>query len=143
MGFSVSGTFALVAIGLLVAFGMFQTATANRLELVTDAVDAADDDRLDRLNTAINVTRATYDGGSNTLTVNVTNNGTTVLAVSETDVLVDNAYADPASTDVNGDTGVDQWLPGESLRVNVTWSSTPDRVRVVSGPGPADARGVS
>jgi flagellar protein FlaF len=136
MGFSVSGSAAIIFVGLFLGFGMFYTATTNSMEVVTEAQDDQTDDRLEQANTKINVTSATWASGQ--LTVDVTNNGTTTLEISEVDVLADNTYLTEATTDIGGDTGTDVWLPGEELTVTTTeLGSSPTQVKVITGPGVA------
>lgn len=159
MGFSITGTFAIVAIGLIVGFGVFQGAAANRLDRVSDARDAAGDDRLTRHNTAINITVATFDENlaldesDDTVAINVTNEGATTLSVNETDVVVDNEYADPNVTEVEGNADTDYWHPGETLHVEIVGSAIPEpdlglsedasqRVKIVVGPGISDWKDV-
>jgi flagellar protein FlaF len=141
MGFSVSGGFAVLAVGCFLAFGMFYGAAADAGERVVDAQREAFGDDLDRQNTAIRVTEATHYGGNETLAVEVKNVGTTALAVNATDVLADNTFlARPfAAEAVGGESGTGVWLPGETLDVAVTRSTTPDRVTVVTAGGVADA----
>ncbi len=140
MGFSVSGSAAVVFVGLFLAFGMYHSATANSFERVSDAEEARSDDLLESRNTALNVTNASYDNSANELTVEVNNTGAAQLRVSHTDLLVDGQYqtgwADAAT--VAGDADTDLWLTGEQLSVTLTGiSSQPDHVKVVTGTGVA------
>jgi flagellar protein FlaF len=141
MGFSVSGGFAVLAVGCFLAFGMFYGAAADAGERVVDAQREAFGDDLDRQNTAIRVTEATHYGGNDTLLLAVDNAGTTALAVNATDVLADNTFLRrPFATEtVAGEATTDVWLPGETLEVTVTRPAPPDRVTVVTAGGVADA----
>lgn len=145
MGFSVSGSFAILVLASLIAFGMLHSAGTNSFERVTDATKDAYEDDLDRRNTAIDVVRAEY--GSGQLDVDVTNNGTTALAVNDTDLLVDNVYQRSDDTDVqvevvdNPDSGL--WLPGQTLSFQVGMVDAPGRVKVVTEYGVADGAVVS
>lgn len=136
MGFSVSGSTALLFVAALVAFGMFQSAATNGFEQVNDARADGSDRLLERQNTAINVTGVSYNASSGSLSVRANNTGTTSLSVSAVDLLVDNVYVD-ADTTVRGSSTTDLWLPGETLVANATVSSA-TRVKVVTGPGVAD-----
>ena len=110
MGFSVSGSAAVVFVGLFLAFGMYHSATANSFERVSDAEQARSDDLLASRNTAITVATASYDATTDELTVEVDNAGTTQLRVSNTDLL------------------------GARLTVTLTGvASQPDHVKVVTG----------
>lgn len=140
MGFSVSGSAAIVFVGVFLAFSTAYTASANGFERVSDARSAVDEEALERQNTALSITNATYDAGNDTLTVEAVNEGTTALEVGGVDLLVDNAYRDEfAVRRVGGDNATALWLPGERLHLEVTASSKPNRVKIVSGPGVAAA----
>ncbi|QGN07193.1 flagellin [Halorhabdus sp. CBA1104] len=138
MGFSVSASVAIIFAATLIAFGMFHTAAFNTVERVTDARNAAEDDLLTQQNTAIAVHNATYYDANNSLIVTVNNTGASELTVDGTDLIVDNDYQTSfAERSVDGDTGTGLWLPGEQLRYNVSATSQPDRIKIVSGPGVA------
>lgn len=138
MGFSVSGSAAIVFIGLFLAFSTAYTASANGFERVTDANTAVQDETLERQNTALNITTAAYDDGNQTLTVEVVNEGTTSLTVNATDLVVDNVYRDDFSDrHVDGDNSTSLWLPGERLHLELSMSDRPSRVKIVTGPGVA------
>jgi flagellar protein FlaF len=140
LGFSVSGSAAIVFVGIFLAFSSAYTASANGFERVTDAKSAVDEDALDRQNTALSVTNATYNAGNDTLTVEAVNEGTTALEIGAVDLLVDNAYRDNfTARTVGGDNSTDLWLPGERLHLEVNATTRPNRVKIVSGPGVADA----
>ncbi|WP_435067277.1 fla cluster protein FlaF [Haloplanus sp. C73] len=138
LGFSVSGSAAIVFVGLFLAFSTAYTASANGFERVSDATSSVQDETLERQNTALNITTATYDSGNQTLTVEVVNEGATSLAVNATDLVVDNAYRDNFSArHVDGDDATSLWLPGERLHLEVSMSTQPNRVKIVTGPGVA------
>lgn len=138
LGFSVSGSAAIIFVGAFLAFSTAYTASANGFEQVNDARSAVDDEALERQNTAISVSNATYDGGNDTLTVDVINEGSTGLSVGAVDILVDNSYRSNVTVrEVDGDAETDLWLPGERLHLELSLSSQPTRVKIVSGPGVA------
>ncbi|MGB9958189.1 fla cluster protein FlaF [Haloferax prahovense] len=139
MGFGVSGSTAVIFLGVLVATGTLYTATSNASENVLEAQDADAERALERTNTDITVTNATYDAGNESLTVNLTNAGSETLSVSETTLLVDNRYVDvpAANATVDGDAGTDLWYAGENLSLVVGVGPTPERVKVVTGSGVA------
>jgi flagellar protein FlaF len=138
LGFSVSGSAAIVFVGALLAFSTAYTASANGFERVTDARSAVDEQALERQNTAIAVANASYDTGNETLTVTVDNGGATELDVEAVDLLVDNEYRRNFTTrSVAGNASTDLWLPGERLRLELIVRDRPTRVKVVSGPGVA------
>lgn len=168
MGFSTGGSAALLALGLFIAFGTFQAATTERLEHVTDAKDAVGEDRLDRINTEINITEADWGqiDSAFTLTIRATNNGTTALPINDTDVIVDGNYepaADFSSETVDGiDThrsraagvvdATSVWLPGETYEVQIVVQdlesasipdNPPERVKLTVQGGVSDSKEVS
>jgi flagellar protein FlaF len=139
MGFSVSGSFAIVFVGALLAFGVWHTAASNGFERVTEAQSDRADATLDQRNTDVAVESVTYDAVNETLRVNATNTGSTSLSLDDTDLLVDNEYRagwqDRATID-GAALETDLWLPGEELSTNVTVSD-PQQVKLVTGPGVA------
>lgn len=142
MGFSVSGSAAIIFAAMFIAMGMLYPAVANGTERVTDARADSADDLLDQQNTAIDLVDVSYDASSTTLTVAVDNTGTTELSLDATDVLVNNSYTTSSTTTVDGDTSTDLWLPGERLTVELDVSLTADgsnRVVVVTNHGISQA----
>jgi flagellar protein FlaF len=145
VGFGVSGSTAVVFLGVLIASGTLYTAAAGSAEQVSDAHEAEGEELLDRRNTVIEVSEVVYNNSTTTLNVTVTNNGTTTLSVADTSLLVDNEYVLPNSTAVDTDTATDVWGPDQSLVMTVDAnttpavdaSTTPDRVKVVAGNGVA------
>lgn len=139
MGFSVSGSFAIIVLASFIAFGTIYSAGTNSFDRVGDATRASHENALAQANTDINVTNASYGGG--VLTVNVTNQGTTALSVNDTDLLVDGVYQPPGQLDavsVVGHPNSDLWLPEDTLRFRLTRSTAPQRVKVVTEHGVAD-----
>lgn len=158
MGFSVSGSFAVVAIASFMALGMFYSSAAIGFELVQEAQQDAHQDQLGRQNTAIELTEANWTTGGdcgllNTcLVVEAENTGSTALAVTATDLLVDGHYieeADYSESTVDGNESTDLWLPGETYHVQVNSTvindflddgqAQPDRVKLVTEHGVADS----
>nr|WP_257628478.1 flagellin [Haloplanus salinarum] len=139
LGFSVSGSAAIVFVGIFLAFSTAYTASANGFERVSDARTDVDDEALERQNTALDIANVTYDAGNGTLIVDVDNEGSTGLSVGAVDLLVDNDYRDNfTARNVDGDASTDLWLPGERLHLEVSLSDRPTRVKIVTGPGVAD-----
>jgi len=138
MGFSVSGSAAILFIAAFVSVGILYSAAFNGYERVQDAEAEQSDRVLNAKNTAIEIASVTYDSTDENMTVNVTNNGSTALSISETDLVsngsyvVDDAYV---SRSVDGQTETDLWLPGETYSLTVTQSPRPDRVQVVTENG--------
>ena len=144
MGFSMSGTAVLFIVAAFIAAGTMAVTVTNGIESVTGAFDAAGETTLDRKNADLDITTLTYDAGSNTLTIEANNTRATAFSVSETEVIVDNGYVEHASLtiDVDGDSGTDLWLPGETLHVEYSTSPAPTNVTVVAGPGVSDTEAV-
>lgn len=146
MGFSVSGSAAIIFVSMFIAFGMWHAAASSSFERVTDAQQADTDAALEARNTHLSITNASYLTGSNAVEVNVTNDGASQLRLDNVDVLVDGAYVDgwqSAATVVDaGDT--DLWLAGDKLTVTLSgYAAQPDRVKVVAGTGVAAAAEVT
>ncbi|SEG32215.1 flagellar protein FlaF [Halobellus limi] len=140
VGFGVSGSTAVIFLGVLIASGTLYTAAAGSAEQLSEARDENSEDLLDRRNTDVQIDRVRYHNDSDTVEINVTNAGTTTLAVNGTSVLVDNEYEPSASTAVEGDTETDVWGGGRTLVINVSdVTAEPDRVKVVAENGVADS----
>jgi flagellar protein FlaF len=138
MGFSVSGSAAIILAGMFIGFGMYYGATAESSELVSEAREDRVDDTLAEKNSDIDIQSVEY--ANDRLTVLVNNTGAESLSVNETDVLVDNTYRTDweRNATVDGAGGTDLWLPREQLNVTVYPTDTPTRVKVVAGKGVAD-----
>jgi len=138
MGFSVSGSAAILFIAAFVSVGILYSAAYNGYERVQDADSSYDDRVLEQRNTDVTVVDATYNASGNEyVTVNVTNAGATTLSVAATDVLVDGAFEprdEYVDWSVGGQNDTSLWLPGETYNVTLDVGQ-PDRVKVVTGPG--------
>ncbi|EMA25125.1 MULTISPECIES: flagellar protein F [Haloarcula] len=145
MGFSVSGSAAVIFVAAFIGFGMFYSATANSFERVNDAREDQRDRLLDQQNTDISLVSATWNAsGSENLVVTVDNTGSETLSVEATDLLVDNDYQAGYDTTVDTDPSTDIWASQERLEITVTsLSSQPDRVKVVTENGIAETMVVS
>lgn len=139
MGFSTSGSVAILFVGALVCLSTVYPVVETANERVTEASEARDDRALAQANTAVNVTTVDYNASSDTLVVTVTNTGSTTLSVDDTDLLVDGRLRSGATTSVEGDTGRTIWVPGEELRFELTGVTTaPGRVKLVTENGIAE-----
>lgn len=137
MGFSVSGSAAILFIAAFVSVGILYSAAYNGYERVQDADDQHGERVLEQRNTVVNVTNVTYNDTAGELTVNVTNEGATSLSVNGTDLLVDGVYQERSAYvdwSVDGQSDTDLWVPGETLSITVN-ASDPSRVKVVTSPG--------
>jgi len=132
MAFGGSGSYALLAIALLVAFGTLYPTVSNTGERIAGAQEEVREQRNHLADTAIAVASATYDGS--TLSLRVNNTGERTLSVARTDVLVDGAYFGEGSFEssaVDGTSGTDLWQPGQTLEVTIAVDD-PVRVKVVT-----------
>jgi len=144
MGFSVSGSAAIIFAAMFIAFGMWHSAATNGFEQVSDAQDDRADAALERQNTEIAIDSVVLNTTSDEMQVNATNLGSSALEIEETDVLVDNDYRTEwrATATVDGVADTDLWLPGEELVFNVSVSSA-DQVKLVTGTGVGDTAEVT
>lgn len=136
MGFGVSGASAIIFLGLLIAGVTMYSAADHTVERLSEASDDEGERVLDRRNTAINVTNATYVGATQNLTVAVENTGSTTLSVNGTTILVNNSHRPMENATVDGIAATDLWAPGEVLRLNTSEGATaPSRVTIVTENG--------
>ncbi|MFD1599431.1 fla cluster protein FlaF [Halobellus rarus] len=139
MGFGVSGSTAVIFLGILIASGTLYTAAAGSAEQISEARDEDSEDLLDRRNTELEITSVAYDNSTDELEINVANRGTTTLSVDGASVLVDNGFETADSTRVEGDESTDVWGGDQTLVINVSdVTAEPDRVKVVAENGVAD-----
>lgn len=143
MGFSVSGSVAIITIGVLVAFGVMFPTVMDSSHQLSEAQASQSDRILEQQNTEIRINDSNYDGTN--LTVTIVNDGTSTLAVDETDVIVDGQYTRSNDTTVysslnstGGDGATNVWLSGEVLEIVVEYDTNPDRVKVVTTNGVSD-----
>ena len=128
MGVSVSASTAIIVAGLFFAFTTFYPVAANGFDRVSDAQRDINERALERQNTDFAVSNATYDTGTDNLTVTATNDGSVGLVAGDATLLVGNEYVDVggsnAATTVDGDGDTDLWLEGETLTVTVAQGDT-------------------
>jgi flagellar protein FlaF len=120
--------------------GILYSAAFNGFEQVQDANDARNERVLEAKNTAIEVANVTYNETDETMTVNVTNNGSTTLSVSGTDLVSNGSYVTQSAylnTSVDGNEETDLWQPGETYSMRVTQAPKPDQIKVVTSNGVA------
>ncbi|SER19817.1 flagellar protein FlaF [Natrinema salaciae] len=128
----------IIFVGVLIAAGIaypvFQTASENR----SAAIDDRDDRALAMRNTAIDVAAWRYnESGNENFTMDVTNTGSTVLSIPETDLLIDGVYRQSYETSVGGSPVRELWQPGETLTVTIS-TDRPNRVKIVTEHGIAE-----
>jgi flagellar protein FlaF len=142
MGFSVSGSAAILFIAAFVSVGILYSAAFNGFEQVQDAGEARDERVLEAKNTAIQISNVTYNTGNESMTVNVTNNGSTTLSVSGTDLVSDGSYVTEdayveGERSVDGNEETDLWMPGETYSLTVYEDADVQRVKIVTENGVA------
>jgi len=143
MSFSVSGSFAIVCMGLFIAVGGVYATSGNTLERVADA-RADQSDRFDAVHdTEIVITSVAFSGSDSNcdVTLTVNNTGSTTLALNDTSHMVDNRYQtgwrDGATVGDDADTWL--WAPGQQLEITTTGHPvSPDSVAVVTKTGVTD-----
>lgn len=136
MGFSVSGSAAIIFLAAFISFGILYTSAYNSYE----RIDAAEDDKANQLlaqqNTEIEIVAVETDTGTDTVNVTVKNTGSTEVSVNDTDLLLDGTYQDSVSTTVDGQSDRTLWLPGENLTMETSYTlSGSVRVKVVTEQG--------
>ena len=140
MGFSVSGSAAIIFVGVMVAAGIAVPSLVGSMGALADSQGEQVDREIDALNTEFEITLAEYDSNTTTLTLELKNTGSTTLSVNKTSVLVDGTIqrdADILSTDVDGEPDTTLWLPGQTFTIEIDYSS-PNRVKVVTENGIAE-----
>ncbi|GAD51309.1 hypothetical protein MBEHAL_0069 [Halarchaeum acidiphilum MH1-52-1] len=141
MGFSTSGAVAILLIAGLISAGAIVPAVQSS----ADAVEHAFNDRTNHAvaidNTDIALRNVTYDGDDDTVTVTVENDGTTTLAVADTDLLLDGDYVTDRRTAVDGGDDRTAWAPGETLTITIDRDAQPQRALVATKGGVSEATG--
>lgn len=135
MGFSVSVSTLLIFLGIMLAAGPLYGAWTYTQEELSDADDAALNDLMEKKVTQIDITGTTYTGS--TYSAEVVNNGSAGVNVSRTTLLLDGELSS-ADKAVKGSTGSGLWLPGDTLVINATTSTQPNRAKVVTPNGVSD-----
>lgn len=147
MGFSHSGSLLIIFIGLFIAMGSVYTASSNTVDRTSGAVGEQLDHHTAVEATGINVTNATVEGS--TLSVTATNTGSTELSLAETDLLVDGMYVEDWQANATvDDEATEFWLSEERLEFTVDVETLdevddPQRVKLVTAVGIADSAEVT
>jgi len=151
MGFSTSGSAAVLLIGLLLAASVLVPTMMSLGSTTGDAFGSQSEQLREQTNTGIEIDPEETDA-ENGVTVVVANEGTLTLGVRETDVLVNGYYVEPDETTVvdrSGDRSSDTnlWQPGTDLEIvieqgtldNELDGAEPERVQVSTQNAIADA----
>jgi flagellar protein FlaF len=129
---------AVLLVGVLIAISTAYPIMSAANERVQTAVDDRGDRSLSQRNSDIELANVTYNDTTDVLVLRVTNAGSRTLSVADTDVLVDGQFQQGYATTVGGDRTRSIWTPGETLRVELSTSTRPDRVKVVTEFGIAE-----
>lgn len=147
---STTASLLVVFLGVFVAMAPLYSATDGAGERVGDALADQHDRTVAVIDTDLNVTSASWDLTDSDLTLKIENTGDRTLDAARGDAVVDGTYVGYEDFDRVEIEGVDSdvWRPGEVLTLEdedtvSNFLSTPDRVRVVSGPGVATSREVT
>lgn len=139
MGFSVSGSAAIIFLAAFIGFGVLYTSAYNSFELMDTAVDDREAQLLGQQNTDIEILAVETDTVDQTVNVTVENTGSTEINVNDTDLLLNGTYQTSVNTSVDrvGDRAL--WLPGENLTIQSNYDPTGTvRVKVITIHGIAD-----
>jgi flagellar protein FlaF len=140
VGFSVSGSAAIIFVGVMVAAGIAVPSLVGSMGALADSQGEQVDRGIDALNTEFNITSATYNSSISTLTLKVKNTGSTTLGVNGTSVLVGGEIPDngDVTTEVEGDSSAGLWLPGDTLTITVNPADSKGRVKIAAENGIAE-----
>jgi flagellar protein FlaF len=141
VGFSVSGSAAIIFIGVIVATGVAIPSLVGSFGSLAGAQGAQVDRGVDTLNTEFVIGSAVYDNGTDQLELQLNNTGSTTLSVNGTSVLIDGVIPSDGNvaTDVDGDPNTGLWLPGGTLTITIDGvESEPARVKIVTENGIAE-----
>lgn len=133
MGFSVSAAAAILLMASLVALGMAMTAFGDYTGTVNRAHSSMVDVDLDKINTRIAIAEVNRTAG----TIELVNEGTTVIDVRTVNVLLNGTDATGSiaavSVDSFNDTSV--WAPQQHLSVRMDAPLDDVPIKVVAGRG--------
>ena len=132
IGFATSITTAIIFISVLIIATSAYPILFSSYQTLQDSQDDKHDIRMDQLNTAIDIT----DLGNttvNNIDITVSNNGTTVLDVESSDILVDGLYTSYSATPTG------HWMPLTDVRFTVAASTSTDhQIAVITAHGNSD-----
>ena len=136
MGFSVSGSAAIIFIGLVVAAGIAIPAVIGSVGSIADAQGEQIDRGIDALNTDFEIETQLIENedDDDDLEVTLTNTGSTTLSLAKTSVLVDGDIRP-------GVAGEELWAPGEEITITIDGVPSEGRVKVVVENGIAETTG--
>lgn len=139
MGLSVSGATAVILLGVLLSLSALYPAVMSTYNTQSDAMRDQSDRIVTQLNTEFTTTNATYDATRGQVNVTVTNTGAESLELDRLDTLVDGEYVPPAErrSTVAGRPDTAVVLPNETVRLSISVTTEPERIKLVSKSGVA------
>lgn len=141
MGFDVTAVNAIFFVALLTAGSAWMGAQWKGSEANQELQREKAERHAEVAHTNISITSAVYSPGPTRFTVNIYNNGSTVVDVSDLTFLVNGRVITASSIEsvgVVGATTSDIWLPRETLEAKfVPVSPSPTRFKVVTAAGAA------
>lgn len=131
MGFSVSGSAAIIFLAAFIGIGIFYTAAYNSYELIDEAEDEKAEQFLEQQNTDALLQSVNTNTTINYVNITIKNTGSTTLHLDKTDLLIDGSYQSPDQTSVDQDADAELWHSGQILRMNVSYTiSQGETIRV-------------
>lgn len=133
MGLSVSASFAILSVSLFIGVAAFIEAAESTLSTLENGVEKKVDRVVDRARTNFQITNASLNGTG--VSMNLTNTGSTMLAVTGVSVVINGTCADENVTNTTVEGKVTNlWAPGEGLKVELNCTAmTGERICVVTG----------
>ncbi|MCX2818426.1 fla cluster protein FlaF [Haladaptatus sp. F3-133] len=135
MGFSVSGSTAVIFLGIVISVGIVLSAAQTTGSELSNSWNQRTSDMLGQKNTYINVTDAKYNKTLSKVTVNATNMGSTTLSIDKLNLLVDGNLKPDRGVQVVGARKSSLWLPGEKISFTGNSTGMVESVEVVTGNG--------
>lgn len=128
---------AILLIAMAITASMVFNTLSSNYELLRKADIKKEEIDYNQLHTFLSVDNVSYSSG--TVTINATNDGSTVIDTDKLEVLFDGElYTDNiTSTTIDGkDANI--WIPEETLIIEVDSSLNPSRVKLVADNGASD-----
>lgn len=136
MGFGASGATGILLVGVVIHLGAFSAGYFSLQQTLHEATRAADTHALAVRHGELEYNNHSYDAGSQTLRVNVTNVGSVVFDASSIDLLLDGDVATSAITSWTvEDATTNVWAPETRLEVFASPVSDPVAIVVVAPTG--------
>ncbi len=128
---------AILLIAMAVTASMIFSTLSSNYELLRKADIKKEQIEYNQLHTFLNVDNVSFSSG--TVTINATNDGSTVIQTDKMEVLFDGElYTDNiTSTTIDGKEA-NIWIPEETLTIEVNSSLNPSSVKLVADNGASD-----